>query len=234
MILAAALLLALSVWLIIPPARRPVPIRPIAAPRSRRVPMPWVACGCAAAAAVAVLPAPLGALVGVAVLAFGPPALARLPSRAERRRRDDLMRQAPQVADLLAALAAGGASPVAALEAVSEAVGEPFTGAVARTIDLLRLGAPAHQAWASLQDERALRAVGEACLRSATTGAPLARVLHGCAADLRRRHLQAVQVAARSAGVQGVVPLAACFLPAFVLLGIVPVVASLAVNLLGN
>ena len=45
---------------------------------------------------------------------------------------------------------------------------------------------------------------------------------------MRRDRQRAVEVAAQAAGVRAVAPLAACFLPAFLLLGVVPVVASLA------
>ena len=93
------------------------------------------------------------------------------------------------------------------------------------------MGAAAEHAWQSVMDEPALAPIGEAFRRSSASGAPLVRVLTGVARDLRRRHLLAVQSAARSAGVSAVVPLAACFLPAFLLLGVAPVVASLAWNL---
>jgi len=64
--------------------------------------------------------------------------------------------------------------------------------------------------------------------RSARSGAPLADVLSDVADDLRLARTRDVQVAARAAGVRAVGPLAACFLPAYLLLGVVPVVASLA------
>ena len=69
-------------------------------------------------------------------------------------------------------------------------------------------------------------------VRSAASGAPLAGVLARVAEDLRRDRQQVVEVAARAAGVRAVAPLGACFLPAFVLVGVVPVVVSLATGLL--
>ena len=64
--------------------------------------------------------------------------------------------------------------------------------------------------------------------RSARSGSPLSDVLSEVADDLRLVRTRDVQVAARAAGVRAVGPLAACFLPAYLLLGVVPVVASLA------
>jgi hypothetical protein len=53
-------------------------------------------------------------------------------------------------------------------------------------------------------------------------------VLDGTVEDLRREHRSAVQAAARAAGVRVVAPLALCFLPAYLVIGVVPIVASLA------
>jgi hypothetical protein len=52
------------------------------------------------------------------------------------------------------------------------------------------------------------------------------------AEDQRDEARSRAEAAARAAGVRSVAPLVACFLPAFILIGIVPVVASLALPLL--
>ena len=235
--LLAALLMAGSVWFWFPPTRgsrrhgesgrRSTGVRHAGL---RRV-SPVLACAVAGLSAVALLPSPLGLVGGVLIVGVGPALLRRLQSRAERNRRIGLARQAPEAAELLAALVAGGASPGVSLEAVTGALGEPLASAVAPTMRLLDLGATPEHAWQSMIDEPALAPIGAAFRRSSTSGAPLARVLSGVARDLRRRHLLTVQTAARSAGVSAVVPLAVCFLPAFLLLGVTPVVASLALNL---
>ena len=64
--------------------------------------------------------------------------------------------------------------------------------------------------------------------RAATSGAPAADMLSELAADLRARRRAAATEAARSVGVRAVAPLGLCFLPAFVLLGVVPTVVGLA------
>jgi hypothetical protein len=51
---------------------------------------------------------------------------------------------------------------------------------------------------------------------------------------VRRRHRREVEVAARSAGIRAVGPLAACFLPAFLLVGTMPVIASMGEVVLGR
>lgn len=62
---------------------------------------------------------------------------------------------------------------------------------------------------------------------SAKTGAALAGLLSAMAYDLRRAEHQRRRLAAAKLGVHLVIPLGACILPAFVLLGVVPVVLTL-------
>ncbi len=65
-------------------------------------------------------------------------------------------------------------------------------------------------------------------LRFATsTGAPSAGLLHAHAAQLRRRHNREIDRKAAALGVQLVLPLGLCSLPAFICLGVVPVVLGL-------
>ncbi|THJ68411.1 type II secretion system F family protein [Arthrobacter echini] len=65
-------------------------------------------------------------------------------------------------------------------------------------------------------------------LRFATsTGAPSAALLHAHAAQLRRRLNREIDRRAAALGVQLVLPLGLCSLPAFICLGVVPVVLGL-------
>ncbi|MFZ2260527.1 MAG: type II secretion protein F, partial [Luteococcus japonicus] len=63
--------------------------------------------------------------------------------------------------------------------------------------------------------------------RSSETGSAAARVLRQHAQDLRVAVRDAQLGRARAVGVRSVLPLMACFLPAFLLTGVVPVVAGL-------
>jgi len=117
------------------------------------------------------------------------------------------------------------------LVAVAQAVGEPAAQSLLRVDAALSLGASAQTAWATAQVDVEFSRIAAAFQRSASSGAPLADVFVGVGNDERRRKRMAVEVAARSAGVRAVAPLAACYLPAFVLLGIVPIVASMATDM---
>lgn len=72
-----------------------------------------------------------------------------------------------------------------------------------------------------------LAAVSRLVLFSRSTGVALAPLLRGLAGDLRRAEHRRRQIAAARLGVELVVPLGVCVLPAFLLLGVVPVVLSL-------
>ncbi len=181
---------------------------------------------------VAVLLASLwGVMLGLVTAVVARRLMSRLESRASRERRLALERQFPEVCDLLAATLASGAAVPMAIAAVGRATQSPGRDELARVLAALRLGAPPARAWQEAVVAPEFSRLQRAFERSAVSGAPLADVLTALARDERRRRRSAVEVAARAAGVRAVGPLAACFLPAFILLGIVPVVASMAVQL---
>ena len=141
---------------------------------------------------------------------------------ADRRVEADL----PYAVDLIAAVLRSGATPDTAAGDVGRAVG----GAVGDRLELvarsLRLGAGAAEAWAYLGKSPAVARVIRAAVASERSGAALAGSLGRLADDLRANRRHAAEAAARRAGVLIVLPLGMCFLPAFVLAGVVPVVVA--------
>ena len=89
---------------------------------------------------------------------------------------------------------------------------------------LLALGADPASAWASTEAVPALAAFARAAVRSAATGAALAYVAAAEAERLRADLLDSAQARAQRAAVLITGPLGLCFLPAFLVLGIAPVV----------
>ena len=197
----------------------------------RRVLLRVVSAGVGIAVAVIIGGVP-GVVGGVLVALVAPRLLVRMESRAQRRRREALQRQAPMAADLMAACLSAGATPLDSTRAVADALGDPIAAPLRRLTGALDLGADPVSAWASLAREPALGPIARAAARSAETGAPLAALLAAVADDQRDEARSRAEAMARSAGVRSVAPLAACFLPAFLLIGVVPVVASLALPLL--
>ena len=136
------------------------------------------------------------------------------------------------VLDLAAAALSAGASVPGVLTALGQALEEEGAGVVGRA---LLLGAPWEEAWQAPEDDqwRARRSRLESCLRPGwEDGASPAALLEATAASLRAgRHARDEEAAERLA-VRLVLPLGACHLPAFVILGIAPVVASVGMSML--
>ena len=209
-----------------------------AAPRApaRAVPQPVLACAVAAAAAVLLLPLPLGLVVGAAVAVAGPRLLGRLEPRAAREEQEQLLADLPLLLDLLAACLAGGAGLQDAARAVSGAVPGAAGRRLAAVGSAVAVGTAPADAWLLLgaADADPLRAAAQALSRAAGGGAPVAGAVSRLAADARADARGRSEQAARRAGVLAVAPLGLCFLPAFVLLGVVPVVVGLAGPLLAQ
>jgi Flp pilus assembly protein TadB len=237
-IVVCALLCACAAWLALPASTDPRLQRLAGSRRrvSRRRDAPdrsaLLASVVAAAGVWVLIGDTTGLVLAAAMIAIVPRALGRLESRADRNRRELLDRQAPLVAELLAATLASGATLRSALSAVGDAVGEPTAGVLRPVVSAIDLGADPAEAWETVEPVPAHRPILDAVIRAARSGAPLSKVLSRIAEDMRRERKTAVEVAARSAGVRAVAPLAACFLPAFLLTGVVPVVVALADGLL--
>ena len=86
----------------------------------------------------------------------------------------------------------------------------------------LREGADPETAWHPLAADGATAPVAAAALRASRTGAPASETVAKAARDLWTCAEHAAQAQLRSTVVRAAMPLALCFLPAFVLLGIVP------------
>lgn len=171
----------------------------------------------------------LGVLAGVATAVIVVIATQRHARRDGRAVDLAVTRQAPVIAELLSAMVGAGAATLDAIGAVAAAVPDPTSSHLRDVRSALLLGAPPEEAWS--RAPAGLAPIATAIRRSHTTGAPLTYVLEMAAEDLRRDHRAAVQAAARAAGVRVVAPLALCFLPAYLLIGVVPIVASLAQGL---
>lgn len=167
-------------------------------------------------------------LVAAAVIGVGLPLSVSAHAANQRRAADRrIQAEAPEVLALLVAcLAAGGSLPES-----TAAVGDAGVGELHRILRgvsaAMRLGASPDAAWLRVKDIPGLEAAVSAIVRSERTGAPLAESLLGVVAEARRHRAEVAMVSARSAGVRAVLPLGLCFLPAFVLVGVIPVVASL-------
>jgi Flp pilus assembly protein TadB len=166
----------------------------------------------------------LGVGIGVLLAAALPSCLDRLEPASARRRREEMTAALPFAADLLAATLASGAPVSRALQAVADAVGDPLGPVFAQVGRSVGLGAPPAEAWAPLAAVPGAEPLSRAAARAAESGAALAGACGRLAAELRAGRAASTEATARRAEVLVVLPLGCCFLPAFVLVGIVPVV----------
>jgi hypothetical protein len=91
----------------------------------------------------------------------------------------------------------------------------------------LRVGIDPEFAWRALLVDEATAAVGAAALRASQTGAPAAAAVAKAAEAGRAAARHAAQSRVRACAVRATAPLALCFLPGFILLGILPTAVSL-------
>ncbi|MFE5309638.1 type II secretion system F family protein [Isoptericola sp. NPDC056578] len=165
----------------------------------------------------------------------------RAPTHADGRVADPV--DVPVVLELLGAALRAGAGVPRALEATGAALdGASWSGAsgsrspdgvaLRAAADALRLGADWEGAWRDAPDRlgpahRALRGAW-------TDGASPSGALRAAGEELLRARRAAARTAAARLAVRLVLPLGACYLPAFVLIGLVPVLLALGVDLLSG
>jgi pilus assembly protein TadC len=138
--------------------------------------------------------------------------------------------------DVLAACLRSGMAVSAAASAAAPSAPAPLARLLNRAADLLALGADPATAWTSPDGPVSKNAESLLRLarRSASSGAALAQGVAELAGQTRHEAADAASAAAERASVLIAGPLGLCYLPAFVCLGIVPVVAGLAGDVLGS
>jgi pilus assembly protein TadC len=212
------------------PRRRIAAVLPTAVSRrgardgSSRVSVARLVAGLAGLAVAVIVGGWIGAVVGVVVGVALDRGLARLEPRAAREERAAVAAALPFAADLLAAVLRAGAPTSRAVAQVAVAVGGPLGERLGLVSRGLELGAPAAEAWQVLDGVPPAASLARAAVRVNESGAALAGACARLATELRVGADAAADAAARRAGVLVVLPLGCCFLPAFVLLGVVPIV----------
>lgn len=177
----------------------------------------------------------LGGVVGLVAAPAAAIATWLVIERAEpaqrRRDRELARRDLPHLVGLLADALRSGQPPDDALAVVAGALPGPAAARLAELVPRLRLGVDPTQVWADLAADPAIGPLGRALARAHRTGAPVVPAVERLADELARSSRAEVEDRARAVGVKAAVPLGLCLLPAFVLIGIVPVVAGLLTSL---
>jgi Flp pilus assembly protein TadB len=240
---AAAALLAAALLLWVPPgpSRRdrlrvvlpsPGPV-PTARPARRDPPGPgrrWSEAGAGAAAVFLLLGGGPGAALAGLAAAVGLERLLRR-SGAEDTDGAELASDLPVACDLLAVCLSAGTPVGAALAAVGGVLPGPLGERLAEAGALYRLGAAPRQAWEGAPPP--VDALARTVVRAGESGSAVVPALHRLATDLRSTARSETEAAVRRAGVWVLAPLGLCFLPAFLCLGVVPLVLGIASDVFG-
>ncbi|WP_323135491.1 type II secretion system F family protein [Streptomyces beihaiensis] len=134
----------------------------------------------------------------------------------------------------MAACIAAGADPVDAARAVGESLGGPVGRGLARGAAQIRLGGEAKDAWRELAATPGAVALVRLLERAGDSGAPAAEPVARFAAECRAEQGRRATAVARRAGVVVTAPVGLCFLPAFLVIGVVPVLIGLAGGMLSG
>lgn len=158
----------------------------------------------------------------------GSPGAGEAPGRGAGDGSVDGLRDTAMMLELVAAMLDAGSGIGRSLELVSASASKDYTKALRPVVSALAIGADWETAWRSSE----VRLPGILELRdalgfAALTGAPSSAILYAQAARLRRERFRAAEKRAASLGVKLVIPLGLCSLPAFICLGVVPVLLAL-------
>jgi pilus assembly protein TadC len=182
-------------------------------------------------------------LLAAALLLCTGPAEARRRAGAVSRRRIGRPEKSTQpdpfatasALDVLSVCLSAGMTVSAAATATAPFAPAALGALLRRAADLVALGADPETAWqvGAADTDDACVALARLARRSASSGTALADGAAELAEQVRQGVTHRAAAAAERAGVLIAGPLGLCFLPAFVCLGIVPVVAGLAGEIFG-
>jgi pilus assembly protein TadC len=213
---------------VLAPLRRLMEGRADAPPLLRRV-LLSIACAIALGLAGSGVAGWSGRLIWFAVpvvAAIGVLGLGWVEPQSARRRRRQLIMEVSQALELMAACLAAGVPMRTACAAVVRTFDGPVADDLGQVMALLQLGVADVVAWRTLHDHPQLGRAAADLARAMESGTSVVEGLRHHAATARETRRGELQVRARAVGVRSVLPLMTCFLPSFILLGIVPAVVS--------
>jgi pilus assembly protein TadC len=207
-----------------PAARAP---EPVALPAGRR--RAWA--GVLGLAVWLVLGGTIGVVAGLVVAGGCDRLLSGLRPAQDAAVRAARARELPAACDLLAVALSAGLPVGEALAAVGAALPAPLGAELRQVAALYRLGEEPRRAWNAMPAE--LAGLGRTLVRAGESGSAVGPALQTLAAESRTTARAVTETAVRRAGVWVLAPLGLCFLPAFLCLGVVPLVLGIAGEVFG-
>lgn len=138
------------------------------------------------------------------------------------------LRDPAMMLELVAAMLEAGSGIGRSLELVSAAASPDYQRSLRPVVAALTIGADWETSWRRPEGHSAeILALRDALGFAALTGAPSSAILYAQAARMRRERFRSAEKRAAALSVKLVVPLGLCSLPAFICLGVVPVLLAL-------
>jgi pilus assembly protein TadC len=132
------------------------------------------------------------------------------------------------ILELIASMLDSGAGIGRALELIARSATTDVRDSLRPVVAALSLGTDWETAWSTPERQPPeVTRLRDALAFAALTGAPSASILYAQAARERREQFRAAEKRAAALGVKLVVPLGLCSLPAFICLGVVPVLIAM-------
>lgn len=209
-------------WAVLAPARSPwkLPAKPVQ-------PLWLVGAAGGGGLAWALFGGAFFAAVGAGVGLAGAVWLQRTIPTKDSLLNQQLVAGFPLVLGFLAAVVEAGAPVRFAAQAVADVVDEPNAQRLRAVLARCDVGFSDAQAWRLLGDDPVWSDIARDLSRCVETGTATREVLQAGAKQAGRSAAAAAITAARSVGVSSTLPLVCCFLPAFLLVGVVPIIGGL-------
>lgn len=147
-------------------------------------------------------------------------------SQASQYSADDDYARTAIAAELLAAAVRAGCPTTVAVTVVGSSIGGRLGEALRTASATAQVGGAPTRAWSALTERPTWRPLGRALAAADTRGASPVRALQRVAFDARSEAKWSAESRARALGARAAAPLGLCFLPAFVLLAIVPIIVT--------
>lgn len=174
----------------------------------------------------------VGLVIALATLGFVRTWLGRLERTADRKREAAIVADLPVALALIATVVKSGRSTESAFALVSQNLDDPLAAELQQiAADLERAPEPA-EVWRNLESSF-FGKVARTFARSAESGSGVVATVALAATDVRKARAETKRLAASRVAVKTAAPLGLCFMPAFLLVGIVPVVLGISSGVLG-
>ena len=174
-----------------------------------------------------------GPLLGVGLWYW----LGRLDGGQVTRCRQLLAEQLPEALGLLVGALSAGSPTRTAVEEVAAVCPTETRQVLESVLNHIRVGRSEEEAWAEVASDDVLAPVwgrpARDLARNANSGAAIIEVLRWHATESAEVRRSDIEKQAKTVGIRSVLPLMTCFLPAFVLVGVVPIIAGLVGGYLG-